>query len=713
MLSSRATRPRLSLMLALAAALLAPLPAVASADSPAHAESATAKPQVEQQGKLLVLRVGDAGSPSSYSVRIQTEPLQVTTVRSGRTVLATPPSDGARGPVRFLVGDSWHHATSVRSWHWDEQKGVLSLTLATTSPDHVVDYHITPGSDRYRLDWQVKTSAGANQAAPARSAGESYTLSSAGHWYGHGEVGNRAQPWPLETGQVHDAAFDPSSILQVDPFWFTSAGTGVRVDTTRLMDVAINDGADGLGRFTVTGGDDFHGTVFVERYARDVYRDYIGIVGAPEKIDATYQQVASPLWNSWAQFYQSMDQQKVLQWAHGLADNGLAGHAVQLDNGWEHVWGDLDFDRTKFPDPRAMSQEIHRMGMDFGLWTGLWLRENSAAYAEAERLGYLMRDGTDPTKTCKVYNGVAGIVDLGNPAARKWYDGKLRYLIESYGVDGFKFDTRFYEPQCRPYPGTRPADYLDFGAQAADKYDLQGVGIRISWGRQKYGFVTREADKYTDWQGVQLGVTQALAEVTIGYPFVETDMIGGSLSGPPPEKPVLVRWAQAAALMPLMYSSTSPLGVTDPRTGQTASYDQQTVDLYRDAIERHRKLAPYIWNRSKETVGTGEPVMKPVFFGFPADTQTYTLTDQWLLGSAVMAAPQLTSGTQRDIYLPAGRWLDVRTRTVRNGPTWLHNYPTPLADTPIFVRLGDRHTGEALSALAPGFVPPAAGPSKE
>ena len=47
---------------------------------------------------------------------------------------------------------------------------------------------------------------------------------------------------------------------------------------------------------------------------------------------------------------------------------------------------------------------------------------------------------------------------------------------------------------------------------------------------------------------------------SIGYPFVETDMIGGSCQAPPPTKEVLVRWAQAAALTPLMYSSTSPPG---------------------------------------------------------------------------------------------------------------------------------------------------------
>ena len=67
-------------------------------------------------------------------------------------------------------------------------------------------------------------------------------------------------------------------------------------------------------------------------------------------------------------------------------------------------------------------------------------------------------------------------------------------------------------------------------------------------------------------------------------------MIGGSLGQPPPTKEVLVRWAQAASLMPLMYSSTSPLGVSNPAGSQ--QYDQQTVELYRAAVDYPRDASP-------------------------------------------------------------------------------------------------------------------------
>src|SRR6266496_742276 len=169
---------------------------------------------------------------------------------------------------------------------------------------------------------------------------------------------------------------------------------------------------------------------------------------------------------------------------------------------------------------------------------------------------------------------------------------------------------------------------------------------------------------------------------TIGYPFVETDMIGGSLGQAPPTKQVLVRWAQAASLMPLMYSSTSPLGVSNPSGSQT--YDQQTVDLYSAAVKAHERLAPYIDKQVSRAVQSDEPIMKPLFFDFPADQASYAIDDEWLLGDSLLAAPVLTDQASRDIHLPAGTWYDVAHHQVVEGPAELTGYSADLTRTPAF-----------------------------
>jgi alpha-glucosidase (family GH31 glycosyl hydrolase) len=330
-------------------------------------------------------------------------------------------------------------------------------------------------------------------------------------------------------------------------------------------------------------------------------------------------------------------------------------------------YGDVTFN-SKFPDPKELSDQIHAMGYDFGLWETLWINKDADSYAFAAQQGYLLKSKTDPTRPCDVtwWNGDAGIVDLANPDALSWYVGRLRGLEKAYGVNGFKFDTRFFDERCAPYPGHSVLDYLTLGAQMSDQFDHQGVGVRISWtGSQKYGFVTRQIDKFTGWNSLQAAVSQNLAISTIGYPFVETDMIGGSLHGLPATKEVLVRWAQAASLMPLMYSSASPLGVSGP--AGTRLYDQQTVDLYAAAVRTHGRLAPYLNKQVNRAVSTGEPIMKPLFFKYPADQASYTIDDEWLLGDSLLAAPILRDLASRDVHLPAGRWYDVAHRRVVTG----------------------------------------------
>ncbi|WP_413804737.1 TIM-barrel domain-containing protein [Streptomyces sp. OE57] len=673
--------------------------------TPARADTA-AQPRVTHHADALTVSVPATSKTPGYTVDIATDELALTTERAGNTVLST--AGGDTGGLRFRSGGQWQHATEVTDWTWKD--GVLTLTADTTLDGATVAARLTPTSDRYQLDWDVE-GGGPDQL------GLAYDLSSAGHWYGHGEAETPQggpgvnQPWPLDTGEVDHETFGPASYNMIDPFWYTSKSTGLRVDTGDVMDVTLNKRKDGLGTFTVESPDTYKATVFVESTPLEVYRDYIGIVGKPGKSDATYEQYAKPLWNSWAQFYTKVDQEKLLDYATDLHDNGLDGHTIQLDDKWESNYGNLTWDPKTFPDPKGMSDKIHDMGFDFGLWVTLWINLDSDNYQHAVDNGYLLMDAKDTSKPCQVtwWNGQAGIIDLANPDAKAWYEGNLKKLMDTYDIDGLKFDTRFFDEKCAPREGHRATDYQKLGTQLADEYDLQGAGIRVHWNEtaHKAGFVTRQVDKGTGWDSLRASATQNLAISTIGYPFVESDMIGGSGGQPAPSKNVLVRWAQSASLMPLMYSSTSPVDTNDTTTGQKVDYDQETVDLYRQAIETHKKLAPYIWDQVQSTLKTGDPIMRPLFFDFPKDEESYTVTDEWMLGPAVLAAPKLSTGATRTVHLPPGTWYDVNQGTVIRGPKTLKGYAAPLGVTPAFVNLKAKGAAKAIKALKRDGVPAA------
>lgn len=50
-------------------------------------------------------------------------------------------------------------------------------------------------------------------------------------------------------------------------------------------------------------------------------------------------------------------------------------------------------------------------------------------------------------------------------------------------------------------------------------------------------------------------------------------------------------------------------------------------------------------------------------------------------------APVLKEGkTSRNIYLPAGKWIDQKDGSIHHGPVWLNDYDAPLDVLPYFVR---------------------------
>lgn len=665
----------------LAASLVLPVlaPVAAHADSP-----------VRQGSRDITLRT------RAYQVVVGKSPFSISTRRAGRTVLDTTSTDA----LDFTGPNGRATPTSVRSVKWSH--GALNLSVGTTDPNATLRVKITPRADRYQLESTV-------EGVKATSAGVNFAMASAGHWYGHGEAKSDAegepdtkQPWPLDAAQgkeqVNDKAFGPASYLMVEPFWYTQSATGVYLDSQELMHVSLGRTEAGVASMELPGGS-VNATVFVEKTPHAVYDDYIGITGKPAKSDATAAQYQKPLFNSWAQFYSNVDQKGFLEYARQLHDAGVPAHTMQLDDGWMGHYGDFSWN-SKFPDPKGMSDEIHKMGYQFGVWVTQWINLDADNYQVAKDKGYLLKSKTDPAQPCTVswWNGKAGLIDLANPDAYKWYEDQLKALRSKYGVDGFKFDTRFYDESCATSGGKTARDYTALGAKLADEFDQQGVGIRVHWtGAQKYGFVTRTVDKGTDWSSLQAAVKQNLAVSTIGYPFVETDMIGGSDGMPPPTKQVLVRWAQAASVMPLTYASTSPIRVYDYVNKKWVTYDAETLALYKKAMNVHKALAPYIDQQVKRAVRTGEPIMKPLFFQFPKDQKAYEPYDEWLLGDSLLAAPVLSDGTVRDIHLPPGAWYDVARHKIVHGD--LHGYRADLGTLPLFVRLGTRDTHALTKAL--------------
>lgn len=85
----------------------------------------------------------------------------------------------------------------------------------------------------------------------------------------------------------------------------------------------------------------------------------------------------------------------------------------------------------------------------------------------------------------------------------------------------------------------------------------------------------------------------------------------------------------------------------------------------------------------------GDPVMRPLFYSFPADKAAWSVEDAYLFGADVLVAPVLEAGARvRDVYLPAGAdWVDAATGAEYAGGQTVR-MDAPLDTMPVLIRKG-------------------------
>jgi len=97
-------------------------------------------------------------------------------------------------------------------------------------------------------------------------------------------------------------------------------------------------------------------------------------------------------------------------------------------------------------------------------------------------------------------------------------------------------------------------------------------------------------------------------------------------------------------------------------------------------------------------------MMRPLIMEFQKDTTVANITDEWLLGKGLLAAPVLDSGGKRTVYLPNDTWYDFNTGKAIHGPLKFQ-VTEKLDEIPVFVRAGTilplgpvvQYTGQVVS----------------
>jgi alpha-glucosidase len=365
-----------------------------------------------------------------------------------------------------------------------------------------------------------------------------------------------------------------------------------------------------------------------------------------------------PQYNTWIELMYDQNQTDVLQYAQQIVDRGYPPGVLMIDDNWQEDYGNWEFSPRRFGDPKAMMARLHQLGFPVMLWVVPFVSPDSAIYRDLARRGLLLREQPEPAggKTAPAlirwWNGASAVLDGSNPKALEWLDGRLRALVDTYGVDGFKFDAgdaSFYTGRVLSSVPSLANDHTSYFARLGLSYPMNE--FRASWKMAGLPLAQRLRDKRHNWDDLRELIPGILAQGLMGYSFTCPDMIGGGefqsfLDAKSVDQELVVRSAQCSALMPMMQFSAAPWRVLDaPR-----------ADICRRMARLHAERGPEILRLATASAKSGEPIVRALAYEYPQGGYE-KIRDQFLLGDRILVAPVLEKGARRrSIRFPPGNW---------------------------------------------------------
>ena len=437
-------------------------------------------------------------------------------------------------------------------------------------------------------------------------------------------------------------------------------------------------------------------TTFLSPVATQV--DYTVFVGSADEVIATYRSLTGecPLMPKWALGYihcreRFHSSQEILEAANRFKQEQMPVSMIVQDWQWwgKYGWNSMQFDEDHYPDPKALTDSLHKM--DIRLMLSVWSKidKNSALGKEMTRDNYYI-PGTD-------------WIDFFNPEAAASYWRNFRERLVPLGIDAWWQDAT--EPENDDLAGRRVNNGKWSGEQVRNVYPLlvnktvyEGlvqagrepmILTRCGFpGIQRYGSALWSGDVGNDWEAFRRQIVAGLGVQAAGVPWWTYDAGGFFRPGDQYTNQDyierMLRWIETSVYLPLMrvhgyMSNTEPW-----------NYGPEAKTVIAECLKERYKLLPYIERCAERVAKEGYTLMRPLVFDFADDPVALQQQYEYMFGPSLLISPVTEPGvTEWKTYLPKSRegWRDYRTgQHYAGGQTVTTRVDK--AHIPVFVRVG-------------------------
>ena len=448
---------------------------------------------------------------------------------------------------------------------------------------------------------------------------------------------------------------------------------------------------------------------------------------SPSEIEEAYAKAAGtvPMMPDYATgFWQCklryQTQEELLGVAREYKKRGLPVSVIVADFFHWPYQGEWKFDPVYWPDPDAMIAELKGMGIE--LMVSIWptVDRRSENWQEMLERGLLIRTERG-YRSGMDFQGNTVHYDATNPEARSYLWEKAKKNYYDKGVRIFWLDEA--EPEYSVYDFDNYRYHLGPDLQIGNVYPLmyaktffdgmKAAGqdrilnlLRCAWaGSQRYGALVWSGDIHSTFESLRNQLAAGLNMGIAGIPWWTTD-IGGFFGGEvtdPRFHELLIRWFQWGCFCPVMrlhgyrdpikpqYGTTGGATCRSGADNEVWSYSNEVYEICKKYLFLREKLRPYVTEQMRAAHEKGTPVMRPLFYDFPGDKQSWETEDEFLFGPNYLVAPILFEGArERQVYLPGGqRWTDAWTGEAFEGGGII-SAAAPLDRIPVYSRDGTK-----------------------
>ena len=384
-----------------------------------------------------------------------------------------------------------------------------------------------------------------------------------------------------------------------------------------------------------------------------------------------------PLWTYG--YWQSKERYKTAAETESIVDQYRALQ-VPLDGiiqdwqywGSNYLWNAMDFLSEDFATGPQLIKNVHAKHAHFMISIWASFGPQTQQFRELNEKGLLMPFETWPQSgishiwppVMKYPSGVK-VYDAFSPEARAIYWKYLKTLYD-YGCDAWWMDSTdpdFFNPResdyaHKVYGGTWRSQRNAFpletvrGIYQAQRKDDRGKRIFIMTrssfaGQQHYGSNMWSGDVNSSWDMLRKQVPAGLSFSLTGNPNFNTDIGGffcgsyntqGPASAPknPQFQELYVRWMQYGLFCPVFRSH----GADAPREiWQFGKKGEPVYDAIEKMIRLRYRLLPYLYSTAWQVTSNNDSYMRPLFSDFASDKKVWNMTDEFMFGRCILAAP--------------------------------------------------------------------------